>query len=38
MTKLPDVAIIIDQKRELTAIQECRKLGISNYFYFRHKL
>nr|YP_010727470.1 ribosomal protein S2 [Stephanodiscus niagarae]WDZ67064.1 ribosomal protein S2 [Stephanodiscus niagarae] len=28
MTKLPDVAIIIDQKREMTAIQECRKLGI----------
>jgi len=28
MTKLPDIAIIIDQKRELTAIQECRKLGI----------
>ena len=28
MTKLPDVAIIIDQKREMTAIQECRKLNI----------
>ena len=28
MKKLPDVAIIIDQKRELTAIAECRKLGI----------
>lgn len=28
MLKLPDVAIIIDQKRELTAISECRKLGI----------
>ena len=28
MNKLPDVAIIIDQKREITAIQECRKLGI----------
>ena len=28
MTKLPDVAIIIDQKRELTAIRECRKLQI----------
>ena len=28
MTRLPDVAIIIDQKREMTAIQECRKLGI----------
>lgn len=28
MDKLPDVAIIIDQKREITAIKECRKLGI----------
>ena len=28
MQKLPDVAIIIDQKREITAIRECRKLGI----------
>jgi len=28
MQTLPDVAIIIDQKRELTAIAECRKLGI----------
>ena len=28
MSKVPDVAIIIDQKREMTAIQECRKLGI----------
>ena len=28
MRKLPDIAIIIDQKRELTAIAECRKLGI----------
>jgi small subunit ribosomal protein S2 len=28
MTKLPDIAIIIDQKRELTAIAECRKLSI----------
>ena len=28
MTQLPDIAIIIDQKRELTAIAECRKLGI----------
>jgi len=28
MKKLPDVAIIIDQKRELTAIAECRKLDI----------
>jgi small subunit ribosomal protein S2 len=28
MKELPDVAIIIDQKREMTAISECRKLGI----------
>ena len=28
MTELPDVAIIIDQKREMTAVSECRKLGI----------
>ena len=25
---IPDVAIIIDQKREMTAVLECRKLGI----------
>ena len=28
MANIPDVAIIIDQKREMTAVQECRKLGI----------
>lgn len=28
MPDLPDVAIIIDQKREMTAIRECQKLGI----------
>ena len=28
MSNIPDVAIIIDQKREMTAIKECRKLGI----------
>ena len=28
MANLPDIAIIIDQKREMTAIRECRKLGI----------
>merc|ERR1712127_1136099 len=28
MERLPDVAIVIDQKREITAIRECRKLGI----------
>ena len=28
MQQLPDIAIIIDQKREMTAIKECRKLGI----------
>ena len=28
MPNIPDIAIIIDQKREMTAILECRKLGI----------
>ena len=28
MERLPDIAIIIDQKREITAIRECKKLGI----------
>lgn len=28
MKDLPDIAIIIDQKKEMTAIAECRKLGI----------
>ncbi len=28
MTTLPDIAIVIDQKREMTAIRECTKLGI----------
>ena len=28
MKKIPDVIIIVDQKRESTAIQECMKLGI----------
>jgi small subunit ribosomal protein S2 len=28
MQNIPDIAIIIDQKREMTAIRECRKLGI----------
>jgi small subunit ribosomal protein S2 len=28
MSSLPDIAIIIDQKREITAIRECKKLGI----------
>ena len=28
MKLIPDVAIVIDQKREMTAIRECRKLGI----------
>jgi len=29
MTSLPDIAIVIDQKREMTAIRECKKLGIT---------
>ena len=28
MKRVPDIAIIVDQKREMTAIRECRKLGI----------
>ena len=28
MNTLPDIAIVIDQKREMTAIRECQKLGI----------
>nr|QCI06361.1 ribosomal protein S2 [Dictyurus purpurascens] len=28
MKKLPDLVIIVDQKKEITAIQECLKLGI----------
>jgi small subunit ribosomal protein S2 len=28
MDLLPDIAIVVDQKREMTAIRECRKLGI----------
>ena len=28
MEKTPDIAIIIDQKREINAIRECKKLGI----------
>nr|UXE30998.1 ribosomal protein S2 [Ostreobium quekettii] len=30
MTSLPDIVIIIDQKREMNAVLECRKLGIRN--------
>ena len=28
MERLPDIVIIVDQKREITAIRECRKLNI----------
>jgi small subunit ribosomal protein S2 len=28
MSKLPDIIIIVDQKKELIAIRECKKLGI----------
>jgi small subunit ribosomal protein S2 len=38
MIDLPDIAIIIDQKREMTAIRECQKIRNSNCFYFRYKL
>jgi small subunit ribosomal protein S2 len=29
MPNLPDIVIVIDQKREMTAIRECKKLGIT---------
>jgi small subunit ribosomal protein S2 len=29
MTQLPDIAIVVDPKRESTAIAECKKLGIT---------
>ena len=29
MKKIPDIAIVVDQKREATAIQECIRLGIT---------
>lgn len=28
MRKVPDIVIIVDQKREYNAVQECEKLGI----------
>jgi len=28
MTQIPDIVIVVDPKRESTAIAECRKLGI----------
>ena len=28
MPRIPDAVIIVDQKREMTAIKECRKLNI----------
>nr|YP_001293550.1 ribosomal protein S2 [Rhodomonas salina]A6MVX1.1 RecName: Full=Small ribosomal subunit protein uS2c; AltName: Full=30S ribosomal protein S2, chloroplastic [Rhodomonas salina]ABO70814.1 30S ribosomal protein S2 [Rhodomonas salina] len=28
MKRLPDLVVVVDQKRESTAVQECRKLGI----------
>ncbi len=28
MTQVPDIAVVIDPKRENTAVLECRKLGI----------
>jgi ribosomal protein S2 len=33
MGGLPDVAIIIDQKREMTAIRECQKLEFQLFLY-----
>ena len=29
MTQVPDIAIVVDPKRENTAIAECKKLGIT---------
>jgi len=29
MLQVPDIAIVVDPKREVTAIAECRKLGIT---------
>lgn len=29
MTKIPDIVIIVGQNRELNAVKECLKLGIS---------
>jgi len=29
MSRIPDIAIVVDPKREVTAIAECRKLGIT---------
>ena len=29
MTQIPDIAIVVDPKREATAVAECRKLGIT---------
>ena len=29
MTQVPDIAIVVDPKREATAVAECRKLGIT---------
>jgi small subunit ribosomal protein S2 len=29
MVQIPDIAIVVDPKREATAIAECRKLGIT---------
>ena len=29
MTQIPDIAIVVDPKRESTAIAECQKLGIT---------
>ena len=30
MKSLPDIVIIIDQKREMNAVLECKKLGVRN--------
>ena len=38
MERIPDVVIIVDQKREMTAIRECRNVKYTNCFDFRYQL
>ena len=38
MGQIPDIAIVVDPKREATAIAECKKIRNYNHIYFRYKL
>jgi small subunit ribosomal protein S2 len=38
MLQVPDIAIVVDPKREATAIAECKKIRYYNNFNFRYKL